>query len=344
MEKIHRISLHELDDRNAERAKRFFAAYPPAAAVGVTDPPAPEYLGSKSPRRCRFCHGVRPAVKFSDNAHVLPQFMGNKNLRSYFECQDCNARFSRYEASFARFIGASRTISQIPGSGGKIPKHEDTANGLKLEMSAHALQLIYDTERTSFTVDLDKKELTFTTVRHPYVPIHLLKVLVKIGLSLLNEDELAEYETARRFILSDEHDALFAGNRMLHLYFYALPGPPWFSPPSAQLFTRAPDCPDMLPGKQIVLHYGNYCFQLAMPFGPADNARLLGKTVQLPRFPLLMPAALLRRFGEWQEEGGDFTLATRQAATPHTITCSFTEYVRVNPDEDEKAIAERYGG
>ena len=114
-------------------------------------------------------------------------------------------------------------------------------------------------------------------------------MLVKIGLSLLDEDEVAEYETARHFILSDEHDALFASHKMLHLYFYSLPGPPWFYSPTAQLFTLAADCLDPLPGKQIVLCYGNYCFQLAMPFGPADNARLLGKTVQLPRFPLLVP-------------------------------------------------------
>ena len=154
--------------------------------------------------------------------------MGDKNLRSYFECQSCNARFSIHEHSFARFLGASRTLSQLPGSGKKVPAHEDAANKLKLKMGEHTLQFLFDGEHKNYAVNLEKKELTFKTVRYPYVPIHLLKVLVKIGLSLLDEDEVAEYELARRFILNNEYDALLAGNPMLHLYFYELPGPPSF--------------------------------------------------------------------------------------------------------------------
>ncbi|RZK35843.1 MAG: hypothetical protein EOO61_11295 [Hymenobacter sp.] len=130
---------------------------------------------------------------------------------------------------------------------------------------------------------------------------------------------------------------------MLHLYFYSLPGPAWFPSPVAQLFYLAPDCADPLPGKQIVLYYGNYCFQLAMPFGPADTARLLGKTVQLPRFPLLLNQEKLRQFGDYQEVSADFTSAARRKEEPHEIICSFTEYIQMDSDESEEDTLRKYG-
>lgn len=80
-----------------------------------------------------------------------------------------------------------------------------------------------------------------------------------------------------------------------------------------------------------------------MPFGPADVARLSGKIVQLPRFPLLLNHEQLRQFGDYQERSADFTSAERTKEEPQEITCSFTEYIRMNPNESEEDMLKRYG-
>ncbi|MGJ1488571.1 HNH endonuclease [Sphingobacterium spiritivorum] len=81
------------------------------------------YLGKQStPKRCRFSNKTSDQFSFKMEAHIILQFMGNKNLLSNFECDDCNQKFSKYEDSFANFIGASRTIAQIPGQAkNKVP-------------------------------------------------------------------------------------------------------------------------------------------------------------------------------------------------------------------------------
>jgi hypothetical protein len=341
MEAPQRIPL-QLDQKNAERAKRFFEAYTSAALVAHPD--TPTYLGTKSPRRCRFCKRSRPEVAFKSEAHVLPQFMGNQNLLSYFECDSCNNLFSTYEASFARFIGAARTISQIRGQKDKVPTFIDPANGIELKMGEHALQFIVNGEQEGHTVDLTKMELTISTVRHPYVPLHILKTLIKIGFCLLDEEEVLNYEFARLLLASTEYDDLVAGHGMFHLRFYFLPGPVWFSTPAAQLYALDPDCPHPMPGKQLILYYGNYCFQVAMPFGESEDARLLGKTVKMPWFPLLVNHDVVQQYGEYQEFEGDFTSAQRRSGEPHELTCSISDYVRVDPDANELDIINEQSG
>lgn len=69
----------------------------------------------KERRVCRFCKGSYPNVTFKKNAHLLPEFLGNRTLLSDFECDVCNAYFSKFENDFANRVAIGRTVHGIKG-------------------------------------------------------------------------------------------------------------------------------------------------------------------------------------------------------------------------------------
>jgi hypothetical protein len=112
-----------LDENNLRKAQNFFSKYKLVSMLG--DLEKKFTLGNKSDRVCRFCGKTEAGVKFISDAHIIPEFMGNHNLLSYFECDSCNSIFSKYENSFANFMRITRTISQVKGKNNKIPKYKD---------------------------------------------------------------------------------------------------------------------------------------------------------------------------------------------------------------------------
>src|ERR1700736_389326 len=61
----------------------------------------PIILGAK-PFRCRFCSGQPPERTFRKRAHAVSELLGNKVLRSLYECDACNERFSTFEDDLAK--------------------------------------------------------------------------------------------------------------------------------------------------------------------------------------------------------------------------------------------------
>ena len=177
-----------LDELNSKRAQNFFDIYTIDNKVSVPD--IKTYLGAKETRKCRFCNRTNEDVSFSKDAHVIPEFMGNKKLLSYFECDECNIKFSIYEDSFAKFIGASRTISQIKGkTKTKVPKHKDPKSGLEISLGETGIHVGVQNDSNEVVIDEDAKELIIKTKRQTYVPIHIPKILTKIGMCLLKDDQ-----------------------------------------------------------------------------------------------------------------------------------------------------------
>lgn len=177
-----------LDKLNHDRAKNFFETYDFETIIG--DSETKSYLGQKDPRVCRFCKKSEPEVTFKSTSHVMPQFMGNKNLLSYFECDTCNSLFSKYEDSFANFFGISRTIAQIKGQSNKVPKFKDPKTGLEVFLNDTGIQITTIEGKEVFKMDEEKKSFAISTERPGYIPIHIPKIIIKIGLSMLSETDV----------------------------------------------------------------------------------------------------------------------------------------------------------
>lgn len=276
----------KLDELNLKRAKHFFDIYEPVRAIH--DMPRRFFLGNKEPRKCRFCNGTKEkGAKFSKDAHVISHFMGNKNLLSYFECNECNEKFNPYENSFANFIGVNRTFLGVKSqTSKKIPKHKDLKE--RIDVFANNKEIYIDVQENKFKNYLDEetKTLNIPTQTQPFIPIHIPKLITKIGLSILEENELSDYKEALDFLIQEkEKDILFENNKFLNVPMCFING---FieARPIALLFNKKSDREHILaPQKQVVIKFGNFIFQMALPFGKRDR-QLLEKEFKRPLFPL----------------------------------------------------------
>ncbi len=80
------------------------------------------------PYKCRFCDKSEPEVKFTDEAHAISNFIGNRSLFLKSECESCNKKYGKYyEDQFAKYLGPGRTVTQTKGKNG-IPSYK-TADG-----------------------------------------------------------------------------------------------------------------------------------------------------------------------------------------------------------------------
>ena len=105
------------------------------------------YLGDRQKRRCRFCGRVRgPQEKknpFKNEAHAIPEFMGNESLITYEECSACNTFFSGcLESNLSEFINPVRTVLGMAGKTG-VPKYKSDSSRVE-RMGAGAFEVAAD--------------------------------------------------------------------------------------------------------------------------------------------------------------------------------------------------------
>lgn len=313
-----------LDELNRNRAEHFFSVYDFETIIGDSDKKF--FLGEKKPRVCRFCKKNDMEVTFKMDAHVIPQFLGNKNLLSFFECDECNLLFSTYEDSFANFFGITRTFAQIKGQSKKVPKYKDKKTGLEVFLTDTGIQMTTIEGNDPIIIDFENKSLEITTERPTYIPIHIPKTLIKIGLSMLRPEDVDDYDYARKFVLQTDKDIHFNKSNMLRILGYFIPGPPKFPKPFVQLYKKKTDKSDLLcPTRQLIIYYANYCFQIILPFAKSDEW-LQGKKMDIPIFPLLTDNSHFEEFGEYQILNFDLTSNEKKKGEEHKINFSFDSY------------------
>lgn len=102
-----------------EYANAFFSKYYFHSIDFVTIEPT-KILKPKNVRICRFCNKKSPDVFFENEAHLFPEFLGNKFSVSDFECDVCNKKFGKLEKQLSNFIGPFITLNGTRGKK-KIP-------------------------------------------------------------------------------------------------------------------------------------------------------------------------------------------------------------------------------
>ena len=321
------LILHlALSEGQLATAQTFFEEYDMHTWLGPTAELT--YLGSLDQRTCRFCGCSTPEVTFETLAHVLPDFMGNRNVASYFECDSCNNLFSRYESTFANYFGISRTISQILGKSGTVPGYQDDKQGFHLHVGDTAMQLAFTSGKKPFVIDRENKTLTIKTTRAGYVPLHLVKLLWKVGIALLPEQEVADFAWVRQVLLTTAHDQALLGDKRLQVYLQFLPGPPLYPAPHAQLFTRRVNHSQPVFDKLLVLYYANYVLQVVLP-SRLDFPRLWGEQAAVPIFPNIVDRARQAKYGHSVFSILDFSSARKKKKEPHEVTLSFEQFTKL---------------
>ena len=240
----------------------------------------------REPFECRFCGGRPPEKTFRNTAHAVSQLLGNKVLKSRYECDDCNKRFSAFEDDLAKMTLPMRTIGGVIGKNG-IPKlvtaSRWNASRPTMEFKDGGLHVSHDAGDIGFVEDEATKTLTLTYVYQPYRPLGVYKALCKSAFTLLPSEELVYFTELRQWLLRSDltTDQVYArGSHICHATFVPAFQP--FKQPLVCLLKRRDqvDAPYMC----FFIASGNVSYQIFLPC-PSKDAHLRGRIITTPGFP-----------------------------------------------------------
>jgi len=233
---------------------------------------------------CRFCKTAGPQVTFKQETHIIPQQLHRAKPISKFECDSCNELFSKFESDFGHYFQIDKSLfghkKKKSGftkfktkSGSEINRISDiekikTVVNLTPELEERILS---DETRvlnlfTSFTdhdneiISNDNGMFTFRLIRPPYRPINVFKTFMKIGISLIEENQIKDYSKVCSF-LTDPSVSFEFDKR---LYVTQIPVLRNFYPDTvAYLYNRISD--ENIYDKTLVVFFGNKIFQISIP-------------------------------------------------------------------------------
>ena len=164
------------------------------------------YFGCKNDRKCRYCSRTSQVVNFKNEAHAIPQLVGNNALFSSDECDDCNKFFSEtIEDSFGKLILPLRTVYGISGKSG-VPAFKTRDKTARVDVDKENLHVSITDRGTDplFVDDPDSKKLSATLETQPYVPILVYKCLVKMALAIMPVEELEHFARTLKWLLEPD--------------------------------------------------------------------------------------------------------------------------------------------
>lgn len=212
---------------------------------------------------CRFC-GTNDKKKFKARAHIVPEFTGNVNMVSNFECDDCNNKFSIYETSLSMLGGIRDSMSLIK-SKHKYPKYKDTKNNLVVHYDKGILKMIIDKDNPK--IDFANNKLKIETNRPSYIPRYVIKSLAKIAICLLKEKDVILFKKTIKWLATPKDNLSDDAQNYMVLYGNEIRPP--VQRPSAILMRKKVvyDAPEFC----IIFRYGFHIYQMFLPFCELDK-------------------------------------------------------------------------
>src|ERR1700693_159153 len=102
-------------------------------------------LRSSQSRVCRFCSSSAPNVTFKNEAHAIPECLGNRSLTTEYECDDCNQFFGvGIENDFGNWSKAQRALSGVRGKKGVPTLKEESSGQWRFEHRSAGIAVIQD--------------------------------------------------------------------------------------------------------------------------------------------------------------------------------------------------------
>lgn len=234
-----------------------------------------KYIGTRSPRRCRFCKRDESKITFHDEAHAIPEFLGNRQLILLDECDDCNEFFSNnLEDHLDKYTKPFRTIAQIQGKK-KIPSYRSFDKSNRIEVK-ETFQIIAKEGSEFVTHHEDRNEIDLSFDIEPHIPAAVYKAFVKIAISIIETyDELDGFKHTINWIRNSDHSKMLMSPITLLETF--IPGPRPIDSVVVWLFRRRKI--EQIPYSIFVLAIGNFIYQLKVP---SHHDASHGKTVEYP--------------------------------------------------------------
>ncbi len=263
-----------------QRARFFYEKYDVSEILGTGDDRySRRTLKKRSDRICRFCKRGGSETTFNNESHLVSRFMGNTDLFSDFECDECNSKFSLFETELSYFIGISRSITGLHGER-KAPSF--VASRLSVKSRSFIGQNILilakkdlNEENTEENRRAGKTTITYT--KPPYIPSNVYKALMKSALSILSKEEVeVNYIEGIKY--------LQAGGDLkgAHINGYTLP----FDinmPLHVQVYKKR-NAVDNIPTHVFGFYFQNHIIYLPLPLHKDDFA-FHDKEIEMPYAP-----------------------------------------------------------
>ena len=261
---MNQIQAH-IPPQYVERAIKFFDHYSIKKVIDCSmDNRA--ILKRPSQRICRFCGLAYGAGSFKSDAHLISSFLGNKNMFSDFECDNCNSLFSRYESNLDNFIGPLRMFWETKEIKLKSSDKKAVIKNINFYNEPNFKSISRDdTSDSTFEFNRDAGKTTVKLVKHSYIPILVYKSILKFALSCLDEKEIEDYKLAIKLLLSNDLHVNGAPNILI----YSLPIAQGYHTPFALIYQK------VIPNENLCTHvfalsFMNYVYQIVIPLNRND--------------------------------------------------------------------------
>lgn len=220
-------------------------------------------------KTCRFCKKQEPEVTFRSVAHALPECIGNKNIICSSECDNCNNFFgTTIENDFGNWSKPHRTIAHIKGKK-KIPQMGRSDGSWNIKCVDGATHIKVTDEFKMYEHNEATNKINLTIHMDSFTPLAVYKTFCKMALSLAEEADLDHYTQVISWLLNPDHREKPDGYRAkLVQTFY--PGSSPMEPGEVSLFRRRDEAADK-PFLVLVVSFGLFCYQIAVPSGPGEQ-------------------------------------------------------------------------
>ena len=299
--------------------KRFFRDNYHVLSAGCYGSGRKIYIGSQE-RACRFCGRDSTETTFKNDAHAIPEFLGNHQLILLDECDACNKEFSEnLEDHLDKYTKPYRTLAHIKGKK-KIPKYkskdEKGVVSVGKEASFHIghlrSEMVFEETENSFKMKLEFE---------PHIPAAVFKALVKIAISLIkNECELPAFAMTIKWLREKNHSEYFLHPLTMMRSF----APGFFLNTGVRtvLLRRKPS--KLVPYSILVIHFGNWVYQLHVP-SHLEVESGQSVTYEVPWFP---PFEKDWPLGKPVNQVVDLSASDKQAST-ESVVFHFEKKVKV---------------
>lgn len=282
--------LDKFLEYNDNRAKALTERYVLHVFNVFSPTQAKHRLGHNQPKVCRYCGKDDSATAFREESHAIPIFLGNKTIIDELECDQCNHHFGDHlENSFASYTLPHRPFQRTRGRNG-IP----TYKGHDLEVSAvdqSNLTICVGGEGGIDALEVEgKNQLRFPAVRPPYYPTAIHKMLIKMSLAMMPDDDHRRFDYLKPWLLRKDHAPGFSGS--IPVIEWTISGPVNPNKITCIVAKVKEAFRDSTYRYQFIFQYGNFQYQLVIPL--ADES---GQRKDFVFAPLFLPDEHFRRFG-----------------------------------------------
>jgi hypothetical protein len=286
-------------------------------------------LGAE-PFECRFCDGKPPERTFKKRAHAVSELLGNKVIKSLYECDQCNERFSTFEDDLGKMTLPFRNVGGVSGKNGVptlLSASGESLGKSRMEFKDGTLHMSHPSGDSSFHVDELAKTFTFSYVVQPYRPLGAYKALCKSAFTLLPPDQLVHFNELKRWLLQDDVTTGQVYGNGCHVCCRSfVPAFKAFHQPLVILLQRKKqiDAPYM----SMFIAFGNITYQIFLPC-PVKDEHLRGKTISLVTYPHLYQLQPWRSPGPISYEQIDLSGSERTKRAIGSLSWRYESRVKV---------------